>query len=164
MIRVLICDDHLIVREGIKQILAEADDLRVVGEAANGADALRGVRASREAGLGPDVVLLDLEMPVMGGLEALARIRALQAQLGVAPSAVVACSTFHSWCVPVTVAAAPDFVVVPKPPRMTLTRDRFIALHMMYERIAPLDPTSAPVAIRSWLLRVNPVADAAQPE
>ncbi len=75
MIRVLICDDHLIVREGIKQILAEADDLRVVGEAANGADALRGVRASREAGLGPDVVLLDIAMPQRDGLDVLKALK-----------------------------------------------------------------------------------------
>lgn len=75
MIRVLICDDHLIVREGIKQILAEAEDLRVVGEAANGADALRGVRAGREAGQEPDVVLLDIAMPQRDGLDVLKALK-----------------------------------------------------------------------------------------
>lgn len=76
MIRVLICDDHLIVRQGIKQILAEAEDLRVMGEAANGPDALRGVRAGREAGLGPDVVLLDIAMPQRDGLDVLKALKA----------------------------------------------------------------------------------------
>lgn len=75
MIRVLICDDHLIVRQGIKQILAEAEDLRVMGEAANGPDALRGVRAGREAGLGPDVVLLDIAMPQRDGLDVLKSLK-----------------------------------------------------------------------------------------
>ena len=77
MIRVLVCDDHLIVRQGIRQILAEADDLRVVGEAANGPEALRGVRAGREVGQGPDVVLLDIAMPQRDGLDVL---KALQAE------------------------------------------------------------------------------------
>lgn len=75
MIRVLICDDHLIVRQGIKQILAEAEDLRVMGEAANGPDALRGVRAGREAGQGPDVVLLDIAMPQRDGLDVLKSLK-----------------------------------------------------------------------------------------
>lgn len=75
MIRVLICDDHLIVRQGIKQILAEAEDLRVMGEAANGPDALRGVRAGREAGQGPDVVLLDIAMPQRDGLDVLKALK-----------------------------------------------------------------------------------------
>lgn len=75
MIRVLVCDDHLIVRQGIKQILAEAEDLRVMGEAANGPDALRGVRAGREAGQGPDVVLLDIAMPQRDGLDVLKALK-----------------------------------------------------------------------------------------
>jgi DNA-binding NarL/FixJ family response regulator len=74
-LRVLICDDHLIVRQGIKQILAEADDLRVMGEAANGPDALRLTRAGRESGEGPDVVLLDIAMPQRDGLDVLKALK-----------------------------------------------------------------------------------------
>lgn len=70
MIRVLICDDHLIVRQGIKQILAEAEDLRVVGEAANGPDAIQQVRAG-----GIDVVLLDIAMPQRDGLDILKALK-----------------------------------------------------------------------------------------
>jgi two-component system invasion response regulator UvrY len=69
-IRVLICDDHLIVRQGIKQVLAEAEDLRVVGEAANGPDAIQQVRAS-----GIDVVLLDIAMPQRDGLDILKALK-----------------------------------------------------------------------------------------
>nr|WP_297526178.1 response regulator transcription factor [uncultured Roseateles sp.] len=74
-IRVLICDDHRIVREGIKQILAEASDLRVMGEAANGPEAIQQVRAGIAAGSGPEVVLLDIAMPQRDGLDILKALR-----------------------------------------------------------------------------------------
>ncbi len=64
-IRVLIADDHTIVREGIRMILALHDDIAVVGEAADGAEAIE--QTSR---LNPDVVLMDIAMPGLGGLEA----------------------------------------------------------------------------------------------
>ena len=52
----------------------------------------------------------------------------------------------------------------PKPPAITLRKLRFMALHMMYDRIAPLEPTSAPVTISRSLPSMKPVAAAAQPE
>ena len=70
MIRVLICDDHLIVRQGIRQVLADAADIEVAGEAANGADAM--LRA-REGGI--DVVLLDIAMPLRDGLDVLKQLK-----------------------------------------------------------------------------------------
>ncbi|MDY6916520.1 MAG: response regulator transcription factor [Chloroflexota bacterium] len=69
-IRVLIADDHTLVRDGIRALLALATDIDVVGEAANGKEALEKVRE-----LHPDVVLMDLMMPVMSGLDATRRIR-----------------------------------------------------------------------------------------
>ena len=71
MIRVLIADDHLVVREGLQLILNTEDDLEVVGEAADGATA---VRLAGE--LQPDVILMDLRMPGMDGLEAIGHIQA----------------------------------------------------------------------------------------
>jgi two-component system, NarL family, response regulator LiaR len=68
-IRVLIADDHTIVRRAIKAFLAEADDIEVVGEADNGLDA---VRLSKQ--LTPDVILMDLLMPKMDGIEATRRV------------------------------------------------------------------------------------------
>ena len=64
-IRVLIVDDHAIVRKGIRALLAEVEDLQAVGEASNGQQAVAQVEALR-----PDVVLMDLVMPVMDGIEA----------------------------------------------------------------------------------------------
>ena len=68
-IRVLVVDDHTIVRDGICALLALVGDIEVVGEAANGSDALKLVEQ-----LKPDVVLMDMAMPIMGGLEATRRI------------------------------------------------------------------------------------------
>lgn len=70
-IRVLVVDDHPVVRRGIKSLLAEEDDLQVVGEAANGKDAIQQV-----ANLHPDVILMDLVMPEMTGVEAIQHITA----------------------------------------------------------------------------------------
>ncbi|MFC2002237.1 response regulator [Chloroflexota bacterium] len=69
-IRVLVVDDHTIVRDGICALLALAGDIDLVGEAANGSEAIKMVKE-----LEPDVVLMDVAMPIMGGLEATRRIR-----------------------------------------------------------------------------------------
>jgi two-component system, NarL family, response regulator NreC len=69
-IKVLIVDDHTLVRDGIRALLALVADTKVVGEAANGKEALEMVKK-----LAPDVVLMDLAMPIMSGLEATRRIR-----------------------------------------------------------------------------------------
>jgi len=69
-IRILIADDHTLVRDGIRALLALAVDIEVVGEAATGKEALEQVKELR-----PDVVLMDLMMPMMSGLDATRRIR-----------------------------------------------------------------------------------------
>ncbi|MBN1874556.1 MAG: response regulator transcription factor [Anaerolineae bacterium] len=68
-IRVLVVDDQAIVRKGICALLAEIDDIEVIGEAGNGVEAV-----AQAAVLKPDVVLMDLVMPVMDGIEATHRI------------------------------------------------------------------------------------------
>lgn len=70
--KVLIVDDHMVVREGLKMILETNDDFQVIGEAENGEIALRIIEHSK-----PDVILMDLNMPVKSGLET---IKALNEQ------------------------------------------------------------------------------------
>ena len=69
-IRVLIADDHTVVREGIRQILGREEDMEVVGEAGDGLEALEMVRA-----LKPAVVVLDIAMPGISGLETVSLIK-----------------------------------------------------------------------------------------
>jgi DNA-binding NarL/FixJ family response regulator len=73
-IQLLICDDHRIVREGLKQLLADAADMQVVAEATSGTEALAQVQALR-AGAGLDVVLLDIALPGRDGLDVLQQLR-----------------------------------------------------------------------------------------
>ncbi len=70
MIKVLIVDDHALVRIGIRRLLEDVDDIQVVGEAENGEDALNTIKTSQ-----PDVILLDLKMPGMDGWEVIRRLK-----------------------------------------------------------------------------------------
>jgi DNA-binding NarL/FixJ family response regulator len=72
-IKVLVVDDHAMVRKGLQALLSEYEDICVVGEAANGLQAIELVARTK-----PDVVLLDLAMPVMDGIEAIKGIIAIQ--------------------------------------------------------------------------------------
>lgn len=68
-IKVMIVDDHAILRDGIKALLTLQDDMEIVGEAGNGKEALEKTRETS-----PDVVIMDIAMPIMNGLEATRRI------------------------------------------------------------------------------------------
>jgi len=79
MIRILIADDHAIVREGLKQILADTKDMVVAGDAENGADAIKLARIQADS----DVLLLDISMPDKSGIEVLKQIRKESPKLAV---------------------------------------------------------------------------------
>ena len=74
-IRVFIVDDHPVVREGLRAVLELRADCEVVGEAANGRAAIEGYDRIR-----PDVVIMDIRLPIVGGVEAIEKIRRLDAR------------------------------------------------------------------------------------
>ena len=78
MVQIILADDHTIVREGLKQILTECPDFKIVGEAANGQSLLEQVREK-----GCDVVLLDIAMPGRNGLEILKQLKSEKPNLKV---------------------------------------------------------------------------------
>ena len=77
-IRVLIADDHAIVREGLRAVVGSEPDMRVVGEAKTGREAIELSAARR-----PDIVLMDIQMPAMNGIEATRRVLDANPDVGV---------------------------------------------------------------------------------
>ncbi|MBI5904885.1 MAG: response regulator transcription factor [Deltaproteobacteria bacterium] len=84
MIRVLLADDHSIVRDGLRRLIDGAGDMAVVAEAADGREAIRKAEETR-----PDVVVVDISMPGMDGLEAVERIH------GALPKTAILVLTMH---------------------------------------------------------------------
>lgn len=101
-IHVLLVDDHQVVRRGLRTFLEVQDDIEVVGEAADGAEAVE-----RTAALDPDVVLMDLKMPKVDGIEAL---RLLREQGSTAKVLIVTSFTEHRTMVPALRAGAAGYV------------------------------------------------------
>ena len=104
-IRVLVVDDHRIVRLGLSALLATESDIEVVGEAENGEVAVTLVRE-----LHPDVVLLDLAMPEMDGIQALREIKKVNSG-----ALVIMCSAMgqQAMVIESIQAGAKDFIVKP---------------------------------------------------
>ena len=69
-IRILLADDHVMVREGTRRILERQEDLTVVGEAGDGAETVELAQQTR-----PDVILMDISMPVMNGIDATRKVK-----------------------------------------------------------------------------------------
>ncbi|WP_030456197.1 response regulator [Herbidospora cretacea] len=140
MIRVLIADDHPIVRQGLRTFLEVQGDIEVVAEAGDGAEAVKLARA-----LSPDVVLLDLKMPVLDGLGALAELD------GAARVIVLTSMTERGDVAPAMRAGAAGFLYKDVDPAALVSAIR--AVHGGQVALAPeaaeamLAPTSEAVAL-----------------
>jgi two-component system response regulator NreC len=139
-IRVLIVDDHTLVRDGIKALLALATDIEVVGEAANGMEALEKVKE-----FAPDVVLMDLAMPIMGGLEATRRIR--KESTG---TKVLALTQYDDadYVVPVIEAGAQGFIT-----KMSAFSELATAIQAVYRGESYLSPAAATALVEEFQVK-----------
>jgi DNA-binding NarL/FixJ family response regulator len=118
-IRVLIADDQALMRTGFRMILDAQDDIEVVGEAIDGADAIRRFEA-----LSPDVVVMDVRMPTMDGIEATRRLSALDR-----PARVLILTTFDldEYVYEALRAGASGFLLKDRPPEELVAAVRVVA-------------------------------------
>jgi len=129
-IKVLIVDDHTLLRDGIRALLSLSADIEVVGEAGNGRESL-----TETARLAPDVVLMDLAMPVMGGIDAIRRIRR-----DFPNTKVLALTQYDDsdYVIPVIEAGARGFVT-----KMAAFSELILAIEAVYRGDSYLSPAAA---------------------
>lgn len=140
MIRVLIVDDHHLVRLGLKALLGQAEDIELVGEAAGGAEALRLC-----TDLTPDVVVLDLTMDDIDGLEVMRQL----AQRPVTPQ--ILALTMHeeeTYLIPALEAGASGYIV-----KAAASTDLLDAIRTVAKGRSWVSPSAAPVLARGWARR-----------
>ncbi len=136
MIKVLVVDDHVIVRDGLAQVLASASDIELVGTASNGVEALVAVVEHM-----PDVVLMDLSMPEMDGVEATRHIAADHAGVRVL---VLTSFSDQSRIMDALSAGAEGYLLKHSEPQEIVA-----AIRSVYEGGSPLDPKAARVLLES---------------
>ncbi len=141
-IKVLIVDDHAVVRAGVRMLLESDPELTIVGEGENGEDA---VRLSPQ--LSPDVVLMDVTMPEMDGVEATRRIKALPS-----PPAVLALSIHEGtdYFFQMLQAGASGYV-----PKRAAPEELLRAIHAVAQGNVFLEPSVAKELVSDYLARVQ---------
>ncbi len=141
-IKVLIADDHTLVRQGIRSLLALTADIEIVGEAADGRQAVEKVRQ-----LAPDVVLMDLAMPKMGGLEATRRIRK---EFPATKILVVTQYDDSEYVIPVIEAGARGFIT-----KMASPLELASAIQAVYRGESFLSPSAAAILVEECQLKTG---------
>jgi len=141
-IRVLLADDHAVVRAGLHMLLDADPELEIVGEAENGVQALQLARD-----LAPDVVLMDISMPDMSGIEATRRIKEL------CPEVAVLALTMHEddqYFFEMLAAGASGYV-----PKRAAADDLISAIHAVHGGGAYLFPSVARLLVSDYRQRVE---------
>ena len=137
-IRVFIVDDHAIVRDGIRSLLATEPDIEVVGEAENGKDAV-----SKAQRLQPDVILMDLVMPEMDGIEAIRRIMTHQPEARIL---VLTSFTADDKVFPAIKAGAMGYLL-----KDTGSKELVRAIHQVYRGESSLHPKIARMLLQEMV-------------
>lgn len=133
-IRVVIADDHAVFRQGTRVLLARETDIQVVGEAANGEEAVRVVRE-----LQPDVAILDISMPVLNGIDATRQIKQLCPQARIL---ILTAYDYDEYVIAMVAAGAAGYIL-----KTANYTDVASAVRRVYEGEAVLDPG---VASKVW--------------
>lgn len=150
-IRVLIVDDHTMVRMGLKLCLSNYSQITVVGEAASGQEALRQIEAGQ-----PQVVLMDLVMPEMGGIEVIRRVKARWPQIKVL--ALTSFSEDKHVTAAIDAGAAGYLLKDVEPWELVA------AIQQAHSGEVPLHPQAARVLVDSWRDVTRPAPSPAQAE
>lgn len=144
-VRVVVADDHAVVRAGFAELLDTQPDFTVVGTASDGEEAVRVCTSLR-----PDVVLMDVRMPVMDGIEATRRIRMLPGEAGVTPIIAISADVMPETTR--TCLAAGMNAILSKP----IERDALVATlrRLEVQRYRPQAREPAPVShtVERWAL------------
>lgn len=141
-IRIVLADDHAVLRAGLRALLNAEPDMVVVGEAANGREAV-----DRAVEIRPDVIVMDLSMPILGGLEATREI----AQK--APETRVLVLTVHAeqqYLLPVLQAGSAGYVL-----KQAADTELIAAIRMVHRGEVFLYPTAANVLLEDYRKRVS---------
>lgn len=141
-IRLLLADDHVVVRSGLRMLLQAREDIEIVGEAENGREAVEKVRR-----LHPDVVLMDVQMPDMNGIDATRRIKE------VAPETAVLALTMHEddhYFFEMLHAGASGYV-----PKRAAPDELVKALHTVHQGNVFLYPSLATRLVKDYLQRAE---------
>ncbi len=141
-IRVLLADDHLILREGIRSLLGKVPDIEVVGEAGEGGETVTKVEQ-----LVPDVVLMDITMPGMSGLEATRQIKQKYPQVKVLILTIHATNQYLSQMLQ---AGASGYVV-----KTTATSELISAIRAVHQGDVYLYPSITRMLVEDYLQRVK---------
>ncbi|OGN89120.1 MAG: hypothetical protein A2158_08635 [Chloroflexi bacterium RBG_13_46_14] len=148
--KVLIVDDHTLVRAGVRALLSLSSDIEVIGEASDGIEALEKIRQNP-----PDVVLMDLAMPVMGGLETTRRLKKEYPGIQVI---VLTQYDDSEYVIPVIEAGARGFVT-----KMSAFSELATAIQTAYNGDSYLSPEAATVLVKDYQHKTSSLDDERDP-